>query len=63
MIFVDKNINPVMLKLFVELLCAYIYLQKKFGTILIILNWLINLSVLKFLLWINKNNKIVSVNS
>ena len=44
MIFVDENNNPLIMKLFVYALHAYIYLHKKFDTILIILNWLINLS-------------------
>jgi hypothetical protein len=50
------------MKLFVYALHANTYLHKKFSTILIILNWLINLSVFKCLLWIIKNNKMVSIN-
>jgi hypothetical protein len=37
------------MKLFVYGLYAYICLHKKFGTILIILTWLTNLSVFKWL--------------
>ena len=44
MIFVDENNNTLIMKLFVYALHAYICLHKKFDTILIILNWLINLS-------------------
>jgi len=49
MIFVDKNNNPLIMKLFVYALHAYTYHQKKFGTILINGTWLINLSVYKCL--------------
>jgi hypothetical protein len=45
MIFIDKNISPLIMKLFVLMSCANTRLHKRFGTILIILNWLINLSV------------------
>ena len=57
MIFVDKSINPFMMKLFVNAIHAYTYLHKKFGTVLINVTWLINISMFKYLLWINKNNK------
>jgi len=62
MIFVDENNNTLIMKLFVYALHAYICLHKKFVTFLIILNWLINLSVFKCLLWINKNTKMISIN-
>jgi hypothetical protein len=38
MIFINKNIDPLIMKLFVYALHAYTCLHKKFGTILIILN-------------------------
>jgi hypothetical protein len=60
--FVDENNNHLILELFVYTLHAYIYLHKKFYIVLIILNWLINLSVFKCLLWINKNTKMIFIN-
>jgi len=42
------------MKFFVYALNDNIYLHKKFGTVLIILNWLINLSVFKCFILINK---------
>jgi hypothetical protein len=50
MIFVDKNIDPFMMKQCVYALHAYTCLHKKFGTILINITWLINLSMFKCLL-------------
>jgi hypothetical protein len=60
--FVDENNNHLITELFVYALHAYVYLHKKFDIVLIILNWLINLSVFKCLLWINKNTKMISIN-
>jgi hypothetical protein len=50
------------MKICVYALHAYTYLHKKFGTVLIIINWLMNLSVFKCFLWINKNTKMISIN-
>ena len=46
MIFINKSINPVTMKLFVY--ASYVNTclhKKKFGTVLSYLTWLINLSV------------------
>ena len=45
MLFINKNNNPLIMKLFVYALHVNTCLHKKFGTVLIILTWLTNLSV------------------
>jgi hypothetical protein len=45
------------MKLFVYALHANTWLHKKFGPVLIKVTWLINLSMFKCLLWIDKYNK------
>jgi hypothetical protein len=42
MIFVGKNINPLIMKTCVYALYANTCLHKKFGTILIIFNYMLN---------------------
>jgi hypothetical protein len=49
MIFTDKNINLLILKLFVYALHANTCLHKNYDTVLIILTCLINLNVFKCL--------------
>jgi hypothetical protein len=51
------------MKLFVDALHANTCLHKKLGTGLINVTWSINLTMFKCLLWINKNNKMISINS
>jgi hypothetical protein len=50
MIFIGLNMYPLIMKLFVHASHVNACLHKKFGTILIIINWLINLSGFKCLL-------------
>jgi hypothetical protein len=42
MIFRNKNINPVSMKSYVYALHVYTCLHKKFGTVLIIFNYMLN---------------------
>jgi hypothetical protein len=51
------------MKLFVYALHANTCLHKKLGTGLRKVTWSTNLIMFKCILWINKNNKMISINS
>ena len=57
MIFINKNINPLIMKLFVCALPIYTCLHKNYGTVLVNINCPLSLGVLKC------STKMISINT